>query len=127
MLELLIKQERKRLLKSFSSACRGKAFYFIMLGCPFWGPAGDCIGERRGTHMAVTELNKSRLRIVHHTGTDPQTGKIVHKTKNFSNIKKQANTDQLHAAAKAIASLQELTLVRIERHDEAEILEISNP
>ena len=77
--------------------------------------------------MAVTELNKSRLRIVHHTGTDPQTGKIVHKTKNFSNIKKQANTDQLHAAAKAIASLQELTLVRIERHDEAEILEISNP
>lgn len=71
--------------------------------------------------MAVANMVSSQLRLVLLDGENLETGKPVYKFKSFSNIKVNANADQLHAVALAFAGLQERDLYTIERNDSSQI------
>lgn len=71
--------------------------------------------------MARSTLIRSQLRLVLDNGTHPTSGKMVFKTKSFSNIKTDANADQLYAVAESLAGLQTLPLFEVERADHSEI------
>jgi len=71
--------------------------------------------------MAQAVLAKTVLRLVFEKGMD-EKGKPVFKAKTFTNVKKDATTDQLHQAAQAMASLCNDPLNSIERNDSNEII-----
>lgn len=71
--------------------------------------------------MATSTLIRSQLRLVLENGIHPTTGKVVYKTKSFSNIKTDANAEQLYAVAEAFVGLQTLPLFEVERADHSEI------
>ncbi|NRD76922.1 DUF1659 domain-containing protein [Bacillus sp. BRMEA1] len=71
--------------------------------------------------MARSLLQGTKLRLVFDGGMD-EKGKPILKTKSFSNVKKEASTDQLFQAASAIATLCTETLNKVERTDSSEIL-----
>lgn len=71
--------------------------------------------------MAVAEMNTSQLRLVLYDGEDILTGKPIYRSKNFNNVKTDANANQLYDVAVAFANLQERTLYNIERRDDSNI------
>jgi hypothetical protein len=71
--------------------------------------------------MARSLLQSSKLRMVFDGGID-DNGKPVLKAKTFSNVKKEATTDQLFQAATAIATLCTEPLNKVERTDSSELL-----
>lgn len=71
--------------------------------------------------MARSLLQGSKLRLVFESGIDDKGNPIL-KAKTFSNIKKDAATDQLFQAATAMASLCTETLNKAERTDSSELL-----
>jgi len=71
--------------------------------------------------MARSLLQSSKLRLVFESGMDDK-GKPVLKAKTFSNVKKEATTDQLFQAATAIAALCTDPLNKVERADSSEVL-----
>lgn len=73
--------------------------------------------------MAVAEIVDSRLRLTFYDGEDPETGDAIYKTKNFNNVKTDADAEQLYAIAQAFTKLQERTLYAIARQDSSDIRE----
>ena len=71
--------------------------------------------------MAQSLLEGTKLRLVYEAGMDDD-GELILRAKTFSNVKKEATTDQLFQAAKAISVLCNDTLKKVERNDSAEIL-----
>jgi hypothetical protein len=71
--------------------------------------------------MARSFLQSSKLRLVFDGGID-DNGKPILKAKTFSNVKKEATTDQLFQAANAIATLCTEPLNKVERTDSSELL-----
>lgn len=71
--------------------------------------------------MARSLLQASKLRLVFENGLDDKGNPIL-KAKTFSNVKKEASTDQLFQAATAIASLCTEPLNKAERADSSELL-----
>lgn len=65
--------------------------------------------------MATTAIQDTQLRMVFDAGMDGE--KQLYKNKNFSNVKTSASADQLYAVANALAPLQELPLLSVERND----------
>ena len=71
--------------------------------------------------MAQSLLEGTKLRLVFRGGMD-DNGKFILRARTFSNIKKEATTDQLFQAALAITTLTNDTLNKVERNDSTEIL-----
>jgi len=71
--------------------------------------------------MAVADMKSSRLRLVFYEGEDVETGEPIYKYKSFSNVKTDADEDQLFAIAEALEKLQDYNLYTIERHDQSEL------
>lgn len=71
--------------------------------------------------MAQAVLSNTKLRLVFQAGMD-EDGKLILKSKTYSNIKKEATTDQLFQAAMAISGLSNDTLNNLQRDDSSEIL-----
>jgi hypothetical protein len=72
--------------------------------------------------MAVAEIMNSQLRLVLVDGADELTGEPIYKFKSFSNVKTNADADQLHAVGEAFAGLQERELESLERKDSLSIM-----
>lgn len=83
----------------------------------------DSKGESEVRNMAESRIITSSLRLILHNGTNPKSGAAILKRKTFSNVKTDANADQLFAVANALAPLQELPLYGIERMDNSDISE----
>jgi hypothetical protein len=71
--------------------------------------------------MAWSFLQGSKLRLMFDGGID-DNDKPVLKAKTFSNVMKEATTDQLFQAATAIATLCMEPLNKTERIDSSELL-----
>jgi hypothetical protein len=71
--------------------------------------------------MAQALLEGSKLRIVFEAGVDGE-GHPIFRSKSFSNVKKEATTDQLFQAALAISTLCNDTLNKVERNDSTELI-----
>lgn len=71
--------------------------------------------------MAQALLEGTKLRLVFEAGMD-EKGNPLYKAKAFSNVKKEATTDQLNQAAQAITVLTNDVLNKVERNDSIEIL-----
>ncbi|MDN4524862.1 DUF1659 domain-containing protein [Fictibacillus fluitans] len=65
--------------------------------------------------MATTAILNTQLRLVFDGGMDGD--KQIYKNKNFSNVKTGATAEQLYAVANALAPLQQLSLLSVERND----------
>jgi hypothetical protein len=70
--------------------------------------------------MANAFLKTSRLRLVFDYGVDERNNPI-YKTRMFTNIRLDADADDLYATAQAIASLAANKLWAIERNDTFDI------
>lgn len=81
----------------------------------------DYSSERKVIHMARSTLIRTQLRLSLDSGIHPTTGNIIFKTKSFSNVKTDANADQLIAVAEALAGLQIHPLYAVERYDYSSI------
>jgi hypothetical protein len=66
--------------------------------------------------MANVVIQDRQLRLVFENGVD-EKGKPKYKSKNFNNIKMDADADALLDVAQAIADLQTLTLSHVEQND----------
>ncbi|MFL6557580.1 MAG: DUF1659 domain-containing protein [Bacillus sp. (in: firmicutes)] len=71
--------------------------------------------------MAQSLLDGTKLRLVFQGGTDENGEPIIH-AKTFSNVKKDATSDQLFQAALAISVLCNEMLNKVERNDSFEII-----
>jgi hypothetical protein len=71
--------------------------------------------------MAQSLLEGTKLRLVFEAGMDDD-GEPILRARTFSNVKKEATTDQLFQAALAITVLSNDTLNKVERNDSIEIL-----
>ncbi|WML24787.1 DUF1659 domain-containing protein [Neobacillus sp. OS1-33] len=71
--------------------------------------------------MAQSLLEGTKLRLVYEAGMD-DNGELILRAKTFSNVKKEATTDQLFQAALALSVLGTDTLKKVERNDSVEIL-----
>lgn len=71
--------------------------------------------------MAEASVYRTQLRLNFQDGVDPDSGKVIIKTKSFNNILVNADTDALYAVGSALAELQSLPLQGIERIDSAEL------
>ncbi len=71
--------------------------------------------------MAQSLLEGTKLRLVYEAGMD-DNGELILRAKTFSNVKKEATTDQLFQAALALSVLGNDTLKKVERNDSVEIL-----
>ncbi len=71
--------------------------------------------------MATRVPYNSRLSLVLQTGTDPNTGAPILKTKSYSNVKSSATDNDVFDVANAIANLQKHTLYEIQRTDKAKL------
>ena len=71
--------------------------------------------------MAQSLLEGTKLRLVFEAGMD-EDGKPILHAKSFSNVRKEATTDQLFQAASAITVLCNDTLYKVERNDSTEII-----
>ncbi|MDN4071658.1 DUF1659 domain-containing protein [Fictibacillus terranigra] len=65
--------------------------------------------------MATTAIQDTQLRMVFDAGMEGD--KQLYKNKSFSNVKTSATGDQLYAVANALAPLQQLPLISVERND----------
>jgi hypothetical protein len=66
-------------------------------------------------------LEGTKIRLVYEAGMD-DNGELILRAKTFSNVKKEATTDQLFLAALALSVLGTDTLKKVERNDSVEIL-----
>ena len=73
--------------------------------------------------MTQAFKESSQLRIVYFTGMD-QEGNPLYKTKNYNNIKVDADHSGLYDAAQAIISLQVHSIDRIMRNDAAQLINL---
>ena len=71
--------------------------------------------------MAQAILVETALRLNFEVGVN-EKGEPVYKTKNFTNVKREATADQLHQAALAISALCKDPLSNVERNDSSEIM-----
>ncbi|GAA0438993.1 hypothetical protein GCM10008983_14860 [Lentibacillus halophilus] len=71
--------------------------------------------------MAVAQKMDSRMRLILDDGVDDVSGKQLHKTKGFNNVKTDATTDQLYTIANAVTPLQQRPLMNVERNDSFDI------
>ncbi|MBV7504161.1 DUF1659 domain-containing protein [Bacillus sp. sid0103] len=71
--------------------------------------------------MAQSLLEGTKLRLVFEGGMD-EDGEPILRAKTFSNVKKDATTDQLFQAATAISVLCNDMLNKVERNDSSEII-----
>lgn len=67
--------------------------------------------------MALALITDLKLGLVFENGTD-SNGKLKYKKKSFANVRLNATEDQLLQTAEALAGLQSLKLVRVERDNE---------
>lgn len=73
--------------------------------------------------MAATRnLISSSIKMIMNFGVNPETQKQVMKTKSFSNVRTDATTDNIYAAAKALSSLQTHSVTSVRRVDTFEIV-----
>ncbi|API91744.1 MULTISPECIES: DUF1659 domain-containing protein [unclassified Virgibacillus] len=73
--------------------------------------------------MANSTLTDSSLRLEFGKGTEQGSEKQLITSKSFHNVKTTATSDQLYAIAQAVASLQKLPLLTIQRKDSSKIVE----
>ena len=73
--------------------------------------------------MATRVPYNTRLSLIFQTGTDPNTGAPILKTKSYSNVKSSASDDDVYSVANDIASLQKYMLFEIQRTDRAKLTE----
>ncbi len=78
--------------------------------------------KKGGDIMATRVPYNSRLSLVFQTGTDPNTGAPILKTKSYSNVKSAATDDDVFDVANAIAGLQKYVLYEIQRTDKAKLI-----
>lgn len=71
--------------------------------------------------MAVSNIEKSQLRLVFETGIDPETQEPVFKSKNFNHVQIDATASSLNKIAELLASLQEYELYQVQRVDHSNI------
>lgn len=71
--------------------------------------------------MAQATLFDSNLRLVFETGLN-EKGEPIYKGKMYSNIKQNANAEQLFQAAQAIGALCNDSLYSVERTDRSDII-----
>jgi len=74
--------------------------------------------------MAVATLQRSQMRLYFESGTHPETGDPIFKTKLFNNVKLDADAEQLLNVASALGNLQQFTLHEVERNDSSTITSI---
>ncbi|MTT32344.1 DUF1659 domain-containing protein [Terrilactibacillus sp. BCM23-1] len=72
--------------------------------------------------MATADVLNSTLILLLDGGLD-EKGKQIYKRKSFRNIKPSASQDALYAIAQALAPLQTLPLIDIERTDVSQLHE----
>ncbi|KGX86903.1 DUF1659 domain-containing protein [Pontibacillus litoralis] len=66
--------------------------------------------------MATSSIKHSQLQLVLENGIDSK-GNPVFKNKNFNNVKTDATADQLFTVANALGSLQQHSIMEIERNN----------
>ncbi|NCU18436.1 DUF1659 domain-containing protein [Pallidibacillus pasinlerensis] len=72
--------------------------------------------------MATAIHYDTNIRLIFEAGVDNE-GNPIFKRKNYNNVKTTSSTAEIFQAAKAIESLCQLPLVKIERDDKTEIVE----
>ncbi|WP_078379723.1 DUF1659 domain-containing protein [Sutcliffiella halmapala] len=66
--------------------------------------------------MAEVTIENTQLRLVYELGEDGN-GRMQYRTKNYNNIKADAQVEGLLAAAFAISSLQETPVASVKRNE----------
>lgn len=71
--------------------------------------------------MAQVMLAETTLKLIFEVGMN-ELGKPVYKTKSFTNVNKEAATDQLFQVAQALSVLCRDPLSSVQRNDSSEII-----
>lgn len=73
--------------------------------------------------MAIQTKNPSSLRLRFDCGLNEVTGKLITKSKTFSNVRPTASVDDMYAVGTALASLQKYDLIEVLKIDSSTLSE----
>lgn len=73
--------------------------------------------------MVIEAKNPSSLRLKLDCGVNELTGKIVVKSKTFSNVRPNASVDDVYQVAVALGSLQQYDVLEIAKIDNSTLTE----